>query len=73
MLMQEFIDSTGYTPENVEEYNSIEQEYYNFPGNKDAFCKAWKEEYEARMALRVTSGYPELFRSTEVAGCRLDY
>ena len=73
MLLSEFVARTGYTPENADEYRKIEEEYYNFPGNKDAFCKAWKDEYEARLSLRVTPGYPEFFHSTEIAGCRLDF
>ena len=40
MLMSEFIDRTGFTP-TYEEYRKIEESYYSFDGDKDAFCKAF--------------------------------
>lgn len=40
MLLSEFIDRTGYQP-TAEEYAEIEQAYYVFDGDKDAFCRAW--------------------------------
>lgn len=40
MLVSEFIDRTGYQP-TAEEYAGIEQAYYVFEGDKDAFCRAW--------------------------------
>ena len=40
MMISEFIDRTGFTP-TYEEYQEIEEAYYNFDGNKDAFCKAF--------------------------------
>lgn len=40
MLISEFIDRTGCQP-TAEEYADIEQAYYVFDGNKDAFCRAW--------------------------------
>lgn len=40
MLVSEFIDRTGYQP-TAEEYADIEQAYYVFDGDKDAFCRAW--------------------------------
>jgi len=43
MMMQEFIDRTGFEP-SIEEYKEIEEAYYRFDGNKDAFCKRWKED-----------------------------
>ena len=42
MLVQEFIDRTGYKP-TAEEYAEIEQAYYVFKGDKDAFCRAWSK------------------------------
>lgn len=45
MMMSEFTERTGYTPTH-EEYHYIEESYYEFPGNKDAFCKQWKKDYE---------------------------
>lgn len=40
MLVSEFIDRVGYQP-TAEEYADIEQAYYVFDGDKDAFCRAW--------------------------------
>lgn len=40
MLVSEFIDRTGYRP-SAEEYAEIEQAYYVFDGDKDAYCRAW--------------------------------
>ena len=42
MLVSEFIDRTGYQP-TAEEYAEIEQAYYVFDGDKDAFCRAWSK------------------------------
>lgn len=44
MLLQEFIIRTGYTPKSAEEYRQIEAQYYDFSGNKDEFCNAWKRK-----------------------------
>lgn len=41
MLYSEFVDRTGVRV-SAEEYRKIEDEYYEFPGDKDAFCRAWK-------------------------------
>lgn len=43
MMMSEFTERTGYTP-TYEEYHYIEESYYEFDGNKDEFCKAWKKD-----------------------------
>lgn len=42
MMMSEFIDRTGFEP-TYEEYRKIEEAYYEFNGDKDAFCKAFIE------------------------------
>ena len=39
MLVSEFIDRTGYRP-TAEEYADIEEAYYVFDGDKDAYCRA---------------------------------
>ena len=61
MMKQEFIERTGYTPAD-EEYKFIEASYYDFDGNKDAYCKwftkaqkegYWKRELELRMHLKA--------------------
>ena len=41
MMMSEFIERTGFEP-TAEEYNEIEEAYYKFDGDKDAFCINWK-------------------------------
>lgn len=43
MMMKEFIDRTGFEPTSIE-YEEIENEYYEFDGDKDAFCKKWVKE-----------------------------
>ena len=40
MMMSEFIDRTGFEPTS-DEYKQIECAYYDFDGDKDAFCKAF--------------------------------
>lgn len=40
MMISEFIDRTGFEP-TAKEYAEIEEAYYNFDGDKDAFCKAF--------------------------------
>ena len=42
MMISEFIERTGFEP-TADEYERIEDAYYNFDGNKDAFCKAFIE------------------------------
>lgn len=60
MLRSEFIERTKYEPD-FDEYEIIEEAYYEFDGNKDEFCKwwlkarkdgYWKREYEIRKANR---------------------
>lgn len=59
MMIQEFTARTSYQPE-YEEYKYIEASYYEFDGDKDAFCQQWKKdkksgkwavEYRLRKAL----------------------
>lgn len=55
MMMSEFIERTGFQP-TADEYKQIEDAYYAFNGDKDAFCKAFVEQggekkiYQARAA-----------------------
>ncbi|NCE63068.1 hypothetical protein D1159_00385 [Pseudoflavonifractor sp. 524-17] len=55
MMISEFIERTGFRPLPFE-YEKIEEAYYNFDGDKDAFCKAFvqadgeKKVYQARAA-----------------------
>lgn len=43
MMIEEFTARTGYKP-TFEEYRAIEQQYYEFDGDKDAFCQKWRAE-----------------------------
>ena len=56
MMISEFIDRTGFTP-TYEEYQEIEEAYYNFDGNKDAFCKAF---VDGALLERANISYPPL-------------
>ena len=55
MMLSEFVERTGFEPLPFE-YEKIEEAYYNFDGDKDAFCKAFVEGdgerkiYQARAA-----------------------
>ena len=40
MLQDEFYKRTGIDP-TADEYKEIEEAYYNYPGDKDSFCKEW--------------------------------
>lgn len=60
MLRSEFTERTKYEPD-YDEYQIIEDAYYEFDGNKDEFCKwwlkakkdgYWKREYEIRKENR---------------------
>lgn len=43
MMISEFIERTGFEP-TADEYAKIEETYYNFDGDKNAFCKAFLTE-----------------------------
>lgn len=43
MMMSEFIDRTGFEP-TASEYAKIEEAYYDFDGDKDAFCNAFVKD-----------------------------
>ena len=55
MMLSEFVERTGFEPLPFE-YEKIEEAYYNFDGDKDAFCRAFvkadgeKKVYQARAA-----------------------
>ena len=74
-MMQEFIDRTGFEPTNYE-YKAIEEQYYGFDGDKDAFCKAWmKNEMAAAVkarAARIEELKKELASEKEAARRRED-
>ena len=54
MMMSEFIDRTGFEP-TAKEYAKIEDAYYNFDGDKDAFCKAFVKDGGARKLCKAMS------------------
>lgn len=43
MMYNEFVERTHYNP-TIEEYEVIEESYYDFDGNKDDFCKQWVKD-----------------------------
>lgn len=43
MMISEFIERTGFEP-TAEEYAKIEDAYYDYDGDKDAFCRAFVEQ-----------------------------
>ena len=75
MMMHEFIERTGFEPM-PQEYAKIEEAYYNFDGDKDAFCKAYvqrdgeKQIYQARATEidRLNSRILELYREAKRDG-----
>ncbi|MBQ3476993.1 MAG: hypothetical protein IJH25_02335 [Clostridia bacterium] len=76
MMMSEFTERTGFEP-TAEEYAEIEEQYYKFDGDKDAFCRHWKKNVgvegicEARAAkiaqLRSTALETEKHLMAEIA------
>lgn len=52
MMMNEFVERTGFEP-TMEEYREIEEAYYNFDGDKNAFCKHWMETIGEKGMLKA--------------------
>ena len=52
MMMSEFIDRTGFEP-TAKEYAKIEEAYYDFDGDKDAFCKTFVKDGGARKLCKA--------------------
>ena len=48
MLYSEFVERTGVTVD-AKEYAAIEEMYYHFEGDKDAFCAWWRKGNESRV------------------------
>ena len=48
MLYSEFVERTGISVD-AKEYEAIEEIYYNFDGDKDAFCAWWCKGNESRI------------------------
>ena len=56
MLITEFIERTGFTPTN-DEYQKIEQQYYDFEGSKEEFCKAFVANEEEKKIYQYRADY----------------
>lgn len=52
MLMSEFIERTGFTP-TYEEYQEIEEAYYNFDGNRYLAVQRFSCNLSPRHYFRV--------------------
>ena len=65
MMMSEFTERTGFEP-TAEEYAEIEEAYYNFDGNKDAFCKHWKDTVGVEGICKARAEKITQLRSTMV-------
>ena len=52
MMMHEFTERTGFEP-TATEYAEIEKAYYNFGGDKDAFCKAFLKDGGTRKLCKA--------------------
>lgn len=48
MLMSEFIERTNFYP-SFDEYRGLEEMYYHYQGDKDAFCEEFNKNKEAMM------------------------
>lgn len=70
MMRSEFIERTKFEP-TADEYTEIEEEYYGFNGDKDAFCKQWKknggiERLMRRRATRIEELEKELAKKDKI-------
>lgn len=63
MMMSEFTERTGFEP-TAEEYTEIEEAYYSFDGDKDAFCINWKHEVGIKGICKARAEKIAQFRST---------
>ena len=61
MMMTEFVERTGFEP-TVEEYREIEEAYYSFEGDKNAFCKHWAETVGEKGMLKARAAEIENLR-----------
>ena len=66
MMMKEFTERTGiYPTENL--YKTIEQFYYDYDGNKDEFCKAYKANKNGLAEKIAAAAETESYRKEEEA------
>ena len=73
MMMTEFEELTGFYP-SADMYDAIELEYFEFPGDKYAFCEAYKTNKDG-LAERIQQRASEMtvngmFAMTTIAGKR---
>ena len=61
MLMSEFTERTGFQP-TADEYQQIEEEYYHFDGDMDAFCKSFVENGGVEKACKARAAEIERLR-----------
>ena len=73
MMLEEFEELTGFYP-SADMYDAIELEYADFPGDKHAFCEAYKankdglaEKIQQKASEMTVNG---LFALTTIAGKR---
>ncbi len=76
MMRSEFIERTGFEP-TADEYSEIEEEYYGFDGDKDAYCKQWKknggiERLMRRRATRIEELERELAKKDDLFNKRTE-
>ena len=76
MMRSEFIERTGFEP-TADEYREIEEEYYGFDGDKDAYCKQWKknggiERLMRRRATRIEELERELAKKDDLFNKRIE-
>ncbi len=71
MMMSEFIERTGFEP-TIDEYAVIEEMYYQFNGDKNAFCKDFLKknrmvEAQRKVAIDLQARLDEMHNSMEAA------
>ena len=65
MMMSEFTERTGFEP-TAEEYTEIEEAYYRFNGDKNAFCKHWMETVGVKGICKARAEKAAELRSTMI-------
>ena len=53
MLYSEFVERTGYALNADSYHKEVEPSYYNYPGNKDEFCRDWLVETLVNLGERL--------------------
>lgn len=74
MMYSEFTERTGIYP-TMDLYREIEEAYYDFPGNKDEFCKAYKENKDGlaeKIAYRANDNADAKLKAKEVKARELE-